>query len=52
MWNEFSDFEIAELAYQYGFGDEIEFNSDLRLFNRKQLETMLTLREHNMAFGE
>ena len=54
MWKEFSDFEIAELAFQYGFGDTLElaFNERFQLVNRAQVEEMLTAVEMSAAFGE
>jgi hypothetical protein len=52
MWNDFTDFELAELAGCYGIEDELEFCNDLTLSNRAQIETLLTLVEHNMAFEE
>jgi hypothetical protein len=54
MWKDFSDFEIAELAFQYGLGDNLElaFNERFQLVNRAQVEEMLTAVEMNTAFGE
>lgn len=55
MWDDFTDFELAELAYQYGLQSEVEecnWNSDLTLKNRKELEQLLTTAEFEMAFGE
>ena len=52
MWNDFSDFELAELAGQYGLEESIVFTGDLTLANREELESLLTVAEHNMAFGE
>lgn len=52
MWNEFSDFELAELAGQYGLEDSLVFSGDLSLANRAEVESLLTLAEHDMAFGE
>lgn len=52
MWNDFSDFELAEIAAQYHLQDELEFNYDLTLMNRERIEELLTKVEHDMAFGE
>lgn len=50
MWKDFNDFELAEIAAQYHFQDELEFNSDLKLINRDRIEQLLTDYEFNMAF--
>jgi hypothetical protein len=52
MWSDFNDFELAELAGQYGLEDSLVFAADLSLANRDEVESLLTLAEHNMAFGE
>lgn len=52
MWSDFSDFELAELAGRYGLEDLLIFSGDLSLANRDEVESLLTLAEHNMAFGE
>jgi hypothetical protein len=52
MWNEFNDFELAQLAGQYGLEDSLVFSGDLSLANRAEVESLLTLAEHDMAFGE
>jgi len=52
MWNDFSDFELAELAGNYGLEDELVFNGNLTLANREFIETRLTEVELEMAFGE
>lgn len=51
MWNDFNDFELAEIAAQYGFQDDLDFNGDLRLTNRKTIENLLTAYEFDLAFG-
>ncbi len=51
MWNDFNDFELAEIAAQYGFQDQLEFNGDLRLANRKAIEDLLTAYEFETAFS-
>lgn len=51
MWDEFNDFELATLAGQYGLEDSIIFSGDLTLANRSELEEMLTVAEHDMAFS-
>jgi hypothetical protein len=50
MWADFNDFELAEIAAQYGFQDHLEFNGDLRLANRKAIEDLLTTYEFDHAF--
>jgi hypothetical protein len=52
MWKDFSDFEIAELAGRYGLEDDLVFAGDLSLSNRDEIENLLTLVEHEFAFGE
>jgi hypothetical protein len=54
MWEDFSDFEIAELAFQYGLGDSLElrFNERFQLMNRTQIEEMLTAVEMSSAFND
>lgn len=50
MWNDFSDFELAEIAAQYHLQDELDFNLDLTLMNREHIEQLLTKIEYEMAF--
>jgi hypothetical protein len=52
MWDEFSDFELATLAGQYGLEDSLIFSGDLSLANRSEIETLLANYEFEMAFGE
>ena len=52
MWNDFNDFELAELAGKYGLEDSLVFAGDLSLANRSEIESLLTVAEHDMAFGE
>jgi len=52
MWEDFSDFELVELAGNYGLEDYIDFNADLTLANREEIETLLEEVEYNMAFGD
>jgi hypothetical protein len=52
MWNDFSDWELAELAGNYGLEDSLVFAGDLSLANRAEIETLLTEVELEMAFGE
>jgi hypothetical protein len=51
MWNDFNDFELAEIAAQYGFQDQLDFNGDLRLANRVAIEDLLTAYEFETAFS-
>jgi hypothetical protein len=54
MWNEFSDFELAELAFNYGLGDNLSltFSDRLQLVNRAEIEQLLTEVEHEIAYGD
>ena len=51
MWNDFTDFELAEIAAGYGFQDLLEFNQDLALQNRNEIESVLTKYEFETAFS-
>ena len=50
MWNDFSDFELAELAGNYGLEDSLVFAPDLTLANREEIEDLLTTTEFELAF--
>ena len=53
MWSEFNDFELASLAFDYGFKDEVEFDmmtDGFRLVDRGSLEKILTDYEMAQAF--
>lgn len=53
MWSEFNDFELANLAFDYGLQDEVEFDllaDKFRLVDRKSLEKSLTDYEMAQAF--
>jgi hypothetical protein len=52
MWEDFSDFELADLAGKYGIEDELIFAGDLSLANRSEIESRLTAIEYDMAFQE
>lgn len=52
MWSDFSDFELAQLAGQYGLEDSLNFNDRLELSNRDEVETLLTNFELDNAFGD
>ena len=54
MWADFSDFEIAELCFQYGLQESLvlTFTDRFKLVNRAEVETLLTAAEFEMAFGE
>lgn len=52
MWEDFSDFELADLAGKYGIEDELVFAGDLSLANRSEIESRLTAIEYDMAFQE
>lgn len=50
MWEDFTDFELATLAGQYGLEDSIVFTDKLQLANREEVERLLTEAEHDLAF--
>lgn len=52
MWDEYSDFEIAQLAGDYGIADELQFNDRLELMNRKVIEDHITQIEYDIAFPQ
>lgn len=52
MWSEYSDFELAQLAGNYGLEDSLIFSDRLTLVNREEIESLLTAVEYDMAFGE
>jgi len=54
QWDGFDDFELACLCHGYGIEEECQFASILPvvLANRKQIETLLTEFEFELAFGE
>ncbi len=52
MWEDFSDFDLAELAGKYCIEDELVFAGDLSLANRSEIESRLTAIEYDMAFQE
>ena len=52
MWDDFSDFELSELAGTYGIEDELVFAGDLSLANRTEIESRLTAIEYAMAFDQ
>lgn len=51
MWNDFSDYELCEIAGSYGLEDELVFAADLTLANRERIEQLLTDVEFSMAFS-
>jgi hypothetical protein len=54
QWSGFDDFELACLCHDYGIEEECKFANILPvvLANRKQIETLLTEFELELAFGE
>jgi hypothetical protein len=50
MWDDFTDFELATLAGNYGLEDSLVFNDRLQLANRSEVERLLTEAEHDFAF--
>ena len=51
MWNDFSDFELATLAADYGLEESIVFADDLSLANREEIEHLLTETEFSLYFN-
>lgn len=52
MWDDFSDYELAQVAGNYGMQEFLVFSYDLTLANRSEIERMLTEVEYDAAFGE
>jgi hypothetical protein len=52
MWDDFTDFQLVELCYNYGIEMECQFNFRMELVNRAHVEQTLTEFELEMAFGE
>jgi hypothetical protein len=50
MWADFSDFELATLAHQYGIEDSLIWCGDFSLYNRNEIESLLTQIEYDDAF--
>lgn len=50
MWSDFSDYDLAQLAGEYGIADELVFNDRLQLANRSAIENRITFIEFNSAF--
>lgn len=50
MWNDFTDYELADLAGQYGLEDSLVFTDRLELANRSEIETLVTEAEYSLAF--
>lgn len=52
MWEDFSDYELATLAGQYGLEESLVFAGDLSLANREEIEALLTAAEYDLAFPQ
>lgn len=50
MWEGFSDYELVQLAGEYGIADECEFNDRLELSNREHVEDCITQLEFESAY--
>ena len=50
MWKDYSDFELAHLAGQYGLEESLVFDCELGLANREEVEELLTKVELDFAF--
>lgn len=51
MWEDFTDFELAKIAADYGLEESIVFTPDLSLANRAELEHLLTECEFGLYFN-
>jgi len=52
MWNDFTDFELAQLAQEYNLQSYVVFTDRLKLANREEVECMLTEYEYSVAFPQ
>ena len=52
MWADYTDFELAQLAGEYGIADECLFNERLELSNREHVEDCITQLEFETAFPD
>ena len=50
MWQDYSDFELAQLAGEYGIADELVFNERFQLTNREHIEDCITQIEFELAY--
>ena len=50
MWSDFSDYELAQLAGEYGIADELVFNDRLQLANRSFIENRITEIEFDCVY--
>jgi hypothetical protein len=50
MWDDFNDFELIQLAGEYGLQDYAVISGRLTLVNREEVECMLEEYEYNEAF--
>lgn len=53
MWNDFTDFEIAELAFKYNLDSTVKFDISkdyFKLANRGEVECLIEEAEYNLAF--
>jgi len=55
MWNDFSDFELAELAFNYGLQVYVNFDitpTGFKLSKREELECIIAEHEYALAYDE
>lgn len=54
QWADFDDFELIQVCFDYGIEEECKIEGILpvTLSNRKEIETLLTEFELDMAFAE
>ena len=55
MWNDFSDFEIAELAFKYNLDSTVKFDLSkdyFKLANRGEVECLIEDVEYSLAFDK
>jgi len=55
MWNDFTDFEIAELAFKYNLDSTVKFDLSkdyVKLANREHVECLIEEVEYSLAFDK
>jgi hypothetical protein len=55
MWNDFTDFEIAELAFKYNLDSTVKFDLSkdyFKLANRGEVECLIEEAEYHLAFDK
>lgn len=55
MWQDFTDFEIAELAFKYNLDSTVKFDLSkdyFKLANRGEVECLIEEAEYHLAFDK